>query len=102
VNKASFTPNLTFFVPNSAAALSHFTNTTTNMNADELTALFNYHIIPDFVGYSPSLLNGTVLKTLQGSSLTITRNGSDIFVNSAKITTPDYMVVNGVIHVIDR
>ncbi|KAH8587873.1 FAS1 domain-containing protein [Bisporella sp. PMI_857] len=101
VNIASFTPNMTFFVPNTAEALDKFTNISTGLSAENLTALFNYHIVPDFVGYSSSLANGTALKTAEGSSLTITRQGSDIYVNSAKIINPDYLIVNGVIHVID-
>ena len=99
---ASFTPNLTFFVPNSAEARSTFNNISAELDADNLMALFNYHIVPDFVGYSSNLTNGTILKTFQGDNVTITRDGDDIFVNSARITNPDYLVVNGVIHVIDR
>ena len=72
------------------------------MSADDLVALFNYHVVPNYVGYSPSLENGTILRTAQGGNLTVTRQGSNIFVNSAKITTPDYLIVNGVVHVIDR
>jgi uncharacterized surface protein with fasciclin (FAS1) repeats len=98
---ASFTPNLTFFVPNSAEALTTFTNISTGMDADNLMAFFNYHIVPDFVGYSSNLTNGTILKTFQGDNVTVTRDGDNIFVNSARITNPDYLVVNGVIHVID-
>lgn len=39
---------------------------------------------------------------MQGSNLIITTDGDDIFVNDAKIIQSDYLVVNGVIHVIDR
>jgi len=77
-------------------------NAVTDSPIFQLTALFDYHIVPNFVGYSPLLTNGTVLKTVQGDNLTITTQGSDIFVNSAKIIEIDYLVVNGVIQVIDR
>ena len=93
---------MTFFVPNSAEALSVFTNTSTGLSAANLTALFDYHIVPDHVLYSPELVNGTVLKTTQGDNITITRQGSDIYVNSAKILVSDYLIVNGVIHTIDK
>jgi uncharacterized surface protein with fasciclin (FAS1) repeats len=102
VNTASFTPNMTFFVPNSAESLAKFKNISAGISADDLEALFYYHIVPDFVGYSNELTNGTVLKTYQGSNITITRDASNIYVNDAMITIPDYLVVNGVIHVIDR
>lgn len=102
VNYASFTPNMTFFIPNSAEALTMFNDASTNITAANLTALFDYHIVPDALFYSPDLKNGTILKTTQGDNITITTQGSDIFVNSAKILEPDYLIVNGVIHTIDK
>lgn len=102
VNYASFTPNMTFFVPNTASALATFDKISTNITADNLTALFDYHIVPDTVLYSPGFVNGTVLKTTQGDNLTITTIGNETYVNSAKIIQSDYMIVNGVIHTIDR
>jgi len=94
--------DLTFFIPNSASALSAFTNRTTNISAEDLTSLFNYHIVYGDIAYSTALENGTVLKSAEGSDLTITRDAEDnIYVNSALITTPDYLTNNGVFHVID-
>ncbi|KAG0651787.1 Fasciclin arabinogalactan [Hyphodiscus hymeniophilus] len=103
VNYASFTPNMTFFVPNSAAALATFTDSvSTNISAADLTALFDYHIVPDQVLYSPDFVNGTILRTAQGDNLTITTVGNDTYVNMAKILESDYLIVNGVIHTIDN
>jgi uncharacterized surface protein with fasciclin (FAS1) repeats len=93
---------MTFFVPNTAAALASFTNISTGLSAANLTALFDYHIVPGHVFYSSELANGTVLKTAQGDNITITRQGSDIYVNSAKVLVSDYLIVNGVIHTTDR
>ena len=93
---------MTFFIPNTAAALANFDNISTNISAANLTALFDYHIVPDTVLYSPNFVNGTVLKTTQGDNLTITMLGNVTYVNSAKIIESDYMIVNGVIHTIDK
>ena len=93
---------MTFFVPNTEEALSVFTNASAGMSAENLTAFFNYHIVPGNVLYSTDLFNGTVLKTTEGTNLTISTNGSAIYVNSAKVLTPDYLIVNGVIHLIDK
>jgi len=67
-----------------------------------LQALFQYHIVPNFLGYSPVLTNGTSLKTAQGDNLTITIQNGDMFVNAAKVITMDLIVANGVVHVIDK
>ena len=39
---------------------------------------------------------------MNGMNLTITVDGSDVFVNSAKVVTPNVLVANGVVHVIDK
>ena len=39
---------------------------------------------------------------MNGVNLTITVDGSDVFVNSAKVVTPNVLVSNGVVHVIDK
>ena len=38
---------------------------------------------------------------MNGESLTITLSNGTVFVNSAKVVTPDVLVSNGVVHVID-
>ncbi|MCS7006455.1 MAG: fasciclin domain-containing protein [Thermoleophilia bacterium] len=40
--------------------------------------------------------------TLNGQSVRIRVRGGTVFVNGARVTTPDVMASNGVIHVIDR
>ncbi|KAH9218597.1 FAS1 domain-containing protein [Leptodontidium sp. 2 PMI_412] len=94
-------PNNTIFAPNTAVALSTFKNRTKNASQQELGAVFNYHVVPNFLGYSTTLQDGMVLKTDEGSDLYITVQGNDTFVNSAKIVTSDCLVSNGVLHTID-
>lgn len=54
------------------------------------------------VAYSSLLTDGKTLQTVLGSDVAITvRNGS-IYVNAAKIVDPDYLLSNGVLHVLDR
>ncbi|KAL2066310.1 hypothetical protein VTL71DRAFT_2381 [Oculimacula yallundae] len=102
ISNASYTANMTFFVPNSQAALTRFSDVlSVNLTADELGAFFNYHIFPNTVAYSPSLTNGTTLRSQQGTNVTITTNNGDIYVNSAKVIATDYLAANGVLHVID-
>lgn len=95
-------PDVTYFIPNSAAALGNATIQAANSTAEEMKAVFQYHVVPGFVGYSSALKDGMRLKTQEGSSLTITIQDGDMYVNSAKIIASDYIVANGVIHVIDE
>jgi uncharacterized surface protein with fasciclin (FAS1) repeats len=102
VNQVLEIPDVTFFIPNSAAALANATLLAQNSTAAELQALFQYHIVPEFVGYSTLLKTGMSLKTMQGANLTITIQDGEIFVNSAKVIASDFIVANGVMHVIDK
>lgn len=62
----------------------------------------NMIVVSGTVGYSSTLMNGTSLKTMSGANLTITVENGTVFVNSAKVVTPDVLVANGVVHVIDK
>lgn len=95
-------PDVTYFIPNSAAALGNATLQAANSTSEEMKGVFQYHIVPGFVGYSTALKDGMRLKTQEGSSLTITIQEGDMYVNSAKVIASDYLVANGVIHVIDE
>lgn len=64
--------------------------------------MFEYHIVPGFVGYSTDLKDGMSLKTQQGSNVTITLQGGEMWVNGARVIARDYLVANGVVHVIDK
>ncbi|TAQ85349.1 hypothetical protein B7494_g6316 [Chlorociboria aeruginascens] len=101
VNEVLELPDVTYFLPNTAEALGNFTNIARNSSATALQAAFQYHIVPDFVGYSSLLTNGLSLKTAQGSNVTVTIQDGDMFINSAKVIASDYLVANGVVHVLD-
>ena len=93
---------MTFFAPNTASALNAFTSLAPTLSTVQLAEKFNYHAVPDFIGYSSELTDGMQLQTMQGTNLTITRQGGDIWVNGAKVLVSDYLVANGVVHLIDR
>jgi len=97
-------PSLTIFAPTNEA----FANAGLNISAltqDQLTAILELHVVAS-VAYSTQLSQGQKIPTLAGSSLTvnIASNGSVQFVgpkNTATVVTPNILVSNGVIHVID-
>lgn len=93
--------NLTAFIPNNAA-FQAIGSALANASMTDLAGILAYHIVPDVVGYSTLLMNGTKLTTASNGTVTITLAGGNVFVNSAKVIVPNVLVKEGVIHVIDK
>lgn len=94
--------NVTYFVPNTPEAIANFTDLASRVSTDELGAIFDYHVVPNSILHSTELLNGMVVKTIQGSDIYITIQGGSVFVNSARVLQVDFLVANGILHTIDR
>ena len=110
--------DVTVFAPNNAAFQS-IGSALGNLTMMELANILEYHgkhvlgflrnvlltcnllVVNGTVAYSSTLKNETVM-AMNGVNLTITVEGSDVFVNSAKVVTPNVLVANGVVHVIDK
>ena len=74
-----------------------------NATTEDIASVLAYHVISGTVAYSSGLENGTVVETLGGGNVTITIDGEGgVWVNGAKVVTPDVLVANGVVHVIDK
>ena len=65
-----------------------------------LTELLIYHIVSDSIT-SPMLSNGQIMTTLQGSDVSVTFSGGNVYINNALISIVDIVGSNGVVHVID-
>jgi transforming growth factor-beta-induced protein len=70
-------------------------------NVDTLSAVLQYHVVADKV-LSGALMNGQIVDSLTGSTLTISIMGDTIMVNDATVITPNVEGTNGVIHIIDK
>lgn len=70
-------------------------------NKAKLRAVLLYHVVPGKV-VAADVVKLSSAKTLNGKRVRIRVSGMNVFVNSAKVTTPDVMASNGVIHVINR
>ena len=70
-------------------------------NKAKLKAVLLYHVVSGKVA-AADVVKLSSAKTLNGKSVRIRLAGSNVFVNSAKVTTADVMATNGVIHVINR
>lgn len=53
------------------------------------------------VEYSSKLTDGLILQSLSGGKIEITIKDGSVFANGVKVITPDVLVANGVVHVID-
>ena len=52
VNPILETVNVTYFVPNTPEAVAHFAAISKSVPQDELGAIFDYHVIPNFIGHN--------------------------------------------------
>ncbi len=100
VEAVDTTPDVTIFAPSNAAFQS-IGSALGNISNEDLTSVLTYHVVGGTVGYS-SMLANTTLTTLNGADVTISVIDGEVFVNSAKVITPDVLVANGVVHVIDN
>ena len=95
-------PDVTIFAP-STEAFRDIGSALANATTEEIASILTHHVVNGTVGYSSGITNGTVLTTLNGQNLTITIGDEGrIFVNNARVTIPDILVANGVVHVIDE
>ncbi|HEY5662159.1 MAG TPA: fasciclin domain-containing protein [Gaiellaceae bacterium] len=70
-------------------------------NRAKLKAVLLYHVVSGNVT-AADVVKLNSAKTLNGKSVRIRTAGTNVFVNSAKVTKPDVKASNGVIHVINR
>lgn len=93
--------DVTIFAPSNMAFQS-IGSALANISDDDLASVLQYHVVNGTVGYSSDLMNNMNLTTLGGETLTVRIENGTVFVNSAEVTTPDVLVSNGVVHVIDK
>jgi len=102
--------NITVFAPTDDAFAALLTDLGVSgleeIDAVTLAAILKYHVVADVV-YSNNLSSGAVASlntdSPDGEPLSLLVNvGSDVMINDAKVTSPDVMASNGVIHVIDK
>jgi uncharacterized surface protein with fasciclin (FAS1) repeats len=97
------TKTLTVFAPTDAAFAKVPKSTLDALAKDRkaLRSVLLYHVVAGKVP-AASVVKLTSAKTLQGSKVRIAVRNGKVFVNNARVTTPDVMASNGVIHVINK
>ena len=92
----------TVFAPTDAAFAKVPKATLKALAADpaKLKAVLLYHVVPGAVT-AGDVVKLTSAKTLEGESVAIKVTGGSVFIDGAKVVTPDVTASNGVIHIID-
>jgi uncharacterized surface protein with fasciclin (FAS1) repeats len=92
----------TVFAPTDAAFAKVPQATLDALAADPalLKSVLLYHVVPGTVT-AADVIKLNSAKTLEGRKVKISVNGGSVYINQAKVTTPDVMATNGVIHIID-
>ncbi|KAH6855218.1 FAS1 domain-containing protein [Chaetomium sp. MPI-CAGE-AT-0009] len=75
------------------------------LTEQDLAGILGYHVLArQPLRFSTDLLNADqmTLATLQGQNITVRRDGSQVFVNSARVILADILTSNGVVHVLDN
>lgn len=92
----------TVFAPVDAAfaALPKSTLDAVYADSNLLTSVLTYHVVAGESLKLADMESGSTLKTLQGTTLTITKEGDKTFVNGVEVVVGDVVATNGVIHVI--
>ena len=93
----------TVFAPTDAAFAKVPKATLNALLADraKLKAILLYHVVAGKVTAN-DVVKLTSAKTANGKSVSIRVAGGNVFVGGAKVTAPNVMATNGVIHVINR
>jgi uncharacterized surface protein with fasciclin (FAS1) repeats len=93
----------TVFAPTDAAFAKVPKATLDALLADKakLKAVLLYHVVAGKVT-ATDVAKLRSAKTANGKTVAIRVAGGNVFVNGAKVTTPDVMATNGVIHVVNR
>lgn len=105
------TPNATFFIPSNGAFASFLieqrAGSLDKVPAETISAILRYHLSAQTNLAFNDLVNGQILTTLQGKTISIEKNGTNASVVDIKgrrcpITQTDVRGTNGVIHIVNR
>jgi len=96
-------PNATFtvFAPGNAA-FGALDLDVLLADAEALESVLLYHVVAGSAVTAAQLEDGQTITTLDGAELSVRIDGADVFIDGARVTTPDVEAENGIIHVIDR
>lgn len=93
--------DVTIFAP-ADSAFAKLSSTSSTLSVEQLSAVLTYHVVNGTVAYSTDLKDGQKVKTVNGQEVTVRIKNGEVMVGNAKVVTPDVLISNGVVHVIDK
>jgi len=95
--------DVTIFAPDNTA-FQRIGSALASASMVDLKSILSYHCVSGPMPYySSNLMNNTMLQTVNGANVTIhAGSNGTLFVNGARVVTPNVLVAGGVVHVIDN
>ncbi len=102
VKALSGSTKLTVFAPTNAAfaKVPKATLNTLAHNKKLLAKVLEYHVVKGALT-AAQVEKKSSLKTLEGASVRVKVKGGSVYINTAKVITPNLMASNGIVHVIN-
>ncbi|KAI1331999.1 FAS1 domain-containing protein [Xylariaceae sp. FL0255] len=106
ISTTNLTPNITsasditIFAPNNDA-FNTVGSIFSNLTSGQVAKIITYHVVNGTVAYSNNITNET-LTAMDGQNINLTNINGTIFANGARVTVPDILLDNGVLHVVDQ
>ena len=95
----------TVFAPNNAAFTAFLgvigQTSLDDIPEDVLRDVLEYHVISTAALLSTDLSDGQTAATIGGEDVTVTIDGSDVFISDSKVLSPDVVASNGVVHIME-
>ena len=80
-----------------------YKSATSNMTGStQLQDYLSGYIVPNFLGYLPSLKDGDKLTTLAGTTLTVQIKDGEWYIGGARVISPNQITSTGVSHVLEK
>lgn len=67
-----------------------------------LRDVLEYHVISTAALLSTDLSDGQTAETIGGEDVTVSIDGSDVFISDSKVLSPDVVASNGVVHIMEN
>jgi len=101
IGPANYLKDVTIFAPNNTA-FANIASVLGNATTDTLKSVLQYHVVNGSTPLYSTSLSNTTVKSMQGNNITIRILNGSVFVNNAKVITPDFLIAGGVVHIIDE
>ncbi|KAI0017816.1 FAS1 domain-containing protein [Xylariomycetidae sp. FL0641] len=93
--------DVTVFAPDNAA-FAAIGSIVGHLTPQQLSRIAGYHVVNGSVVYANATTGNQTLRALNGMDLTVTVVNGTVFANDARVTVPNILCANGVVHVVNQ